>query len=120
VAEFRALVERQVKALGSKQLDAVKRVRHVEVTLANLEDSLAELEEALRVETGALMQVHRWSGVQVIRKALVRRDTCTLVEGGGRGGESFVQGRSLRFGVCDGSVGTILDCLENILFSKFG
>jgi hypothetical protein len=33
---------------------------------------------------------------------------------------SFVQGRSLRFGVCDGSVGTILDCLENILFSKFG
>lgn len=57
MAEFRALVERQVTALGSKQLDALKKVRHVEVTLVNLQDSKAELEEALRVETGALMQV---------------------------------------------------------------
>lgn len=57
VAEFRALVERQVKALGSKQVEALKRVRHVEITLANLQDTLQELEESLRVETGALMQV---------------------------------------------------------------
>ena len=60
VAEFRALVERQVKALGSKQVEALKRVRHVEITLANLQDTLQELEESLRVETGALMQVLYW------------------------------------------------------------
>ena len=55
VAEFRTLVERQVRALGGRQAEAMKRVRSKELETANLVDELEELEGALRVETGELM-----------------------------------------------------------------
>jgi hypothetical protein len=59
VAEFRALVERQVGALGTRQAEALKTLRRWELELGNLADELADVEEALRVEAGALMQARQ-------------------------------------------------------------
>ncbi len=55
VAEFRALVERQVAALGTRQADALKAVRRWELEVSNLTDELKATEEALAVEAGPLM-----------------------------------------------------------------